>query len=87
MKRKLTSWRVALKKRSNQLILAAGMLQVWWLAAPSEWKRVLEEWKDGTLIMIAAGLSFAAFVYSNLRQPSIQKEMKEAYDVSNEHPN
>lgn len=81
MRRKLTSWGVALKKRSNQLILAAGLIQVWWLTVPEDWKRVVIDWKDGSLIMISAFLSAAAFVYSNLRQPSIEKEMKEAYDV------
>lgn len=81
MRNKLTSWRTALKKRSNQLILAAGLLQVWWLTVPEDWKRVVIDWKDGSLIIVSAALSAAAFLYSNIRQPSIEQEMKEAYDV------
>lgn len=84
MMEKLTSWRVALKKRSNQLILAAGFLQVWWLTVPEDWKRVVIDWKDGSLIIVSAMLSAAAFLYSNIRQPSIEKEMKDAYDVADE---
>lgn len=84
MKNKLTSWGVAFRKRSNQLILAAGLIQVWWLTVPEDWKRVVIDWKDGTLIIVSAALSAAAFLYSNIRQPSIEQEMKEAYDVTTE---
>lgn len=81
MRNKLTSWGVAFRKRSNQLILAAGLIQVWWLTVPEDWKRVVIDWKDGSLIIVSAALSAAAFLYSNIRQPSIEQEMKEAYDV------
>ena len=81
MRNKLTSWRTAFKKRSNQLILAAGLLQVWWLTVPEDWKRVVIDYKEGSLIIVSAALSAAAFLYSNIRQPSIDKEMREAYDV------
>ena len=84
MRNKLTSWGVAFRKRSNQLILAAGLIQVWWLTVPEDWKRVVIDWKDGTLIVVSATLSAAAFLYSNIRQPSIEQEMKEAYDVTTE---
>ena len=84
MKNKLTSWGVAFRKRSNQLILAAGLIQVWWLTVPEDWKRVVIDWKDGSLIIVSAALSAAAFLYSNIRQPSIEQEMKEAYDVTTE---
>lgn len=84
MRNKLTSWGVAFRKRSNQLILAAGLIQVWWLTVPEDWKRVVIDWKDGSLIIVSAALSAAAFLYSNIRQPSIEQEMKEAYDVTAE---
>lgn len=84
MRNKLTSWGVAFRKRSNQLILAAGLIQVWWLTVPEDWKRVVIDWKDGSLIIVSAALSAAAFLYSNIRQPSIEQEMKEAYDVTTE---
>nr|DAL53175.1 MAG TPA_asm: hypothetical protein [Caudoviricetes sp.] len=84
MRNKLTSWGVAFRKRSNQLILAAGLVQVWWLTVPEDWKRVVIDWKDGSLIIVSAALSAAAFLYSNIRQPSIEQEMKKAYDVPTE---
>lgn len=84
MRRKLVSWTTALRKWSNQAVLASGMLPVFWMTLPDRWQTVIIEWKGGAAVLVASALSGLAFYLSNVRQPSIQEEMKKAYVSADE---
>lgn len=75
----VTTWRTALKRVSNQIILVAGTLPIAWLTLPEKWQDVVVNWNGGVLVLVASGLALAAFVYSNIRQDKLQEAMERAY--------
>lgn len=75
----VTTWRTALKRASNQIILVAGTLPIAWLTLPEKWQDVVVNWNGGVLVLVASGLALAAFVYSNIRQDKLQEAMERAY--------
>lgn len=79
MKRLVTSWGIAIKRISNQIILAAGALPIAWLTLPDDWRRAVVEWKDGSLALIATALAIGAFIASNIRQKRLADALEKAY--------